>query len=49
MNEDSTKAIEELLAKFSELTLKVTNLANKLDEHIKEADAHNPGFMYKKK
>jgi hypothetical protein len=27
---------------------KLVNLANKLDEHMKERDAHNPAMMYRK-
>jgi len=33
----ATKTIEQL----SELNIKVVNLANKLDEHLKEVDAHH--------
>jgi len=30
---------------LEELANKVVNLANKLDEHLNERDAHNPGTM----
>ena len=30
------------------LANQVRNLANKLEEHLKEPDAHNPGVMRKK-
>ena len=50
MSEKTNKeALEKLLEQVSELNVKVVNLANKLDEHIKEPDCHNPAFMYKKK
>jgi len=53
MSEETYKTIresvEQLLSDFADLNVKVVNLANKLDEHIKEPDAHNPGFMHKKK
>ena len=43
------RAIEKALDKISELNIKVVNLANKLEEHLKTPDAHNPAFMYKDK
>ena len=43
------KAIEADLEQLSELNIKVVNLANKLDEHLKEVDAHHPALMGKKK
>ena len=33
---------------LEELANKVVNLANKLDEHLNERDAHNPGTMRSK-
>ena len=42
-------ALEKLLSEVADLNVKVVNLANKLEEHINEADAHNPGYMAKKK
>ena len=43
------KSVEQLLSDFADLNVKVVNLANKLEEHMKEADAHNPAMMHKKK
>jgi len=43
------KALEKLLSEVTDLNVKTVNLANKLEDHMKEADAHNPGFMHKKK
>ena len=31
-----------------ELNKKLVNLANKLEEHLNERDAHNPGVMRRK-
>ena len=42
-------ALEKLLSEVADLNVKVVNLANKLEEHMKEADAHNPAMMHKKK
>ena len=42
-------ALEKLLSEVADLNVKVVNLANKLDEHIKEPDAHNCAMMHKKK
>ena len=47
--ETTRKSVEQLLSDFADLNVKVVNLANKLEEHINEADAHNPGYMAKKK
>ena len=41
MGKDIGCAIEHL----QELNAKVVNLANKLEEHLKERDAHNPAMM----
>ena len=50
MSEKTNKeALEKLLEQVSELNIKVINLANKLEDHMKEADAHNPAMMHKKK
>ncbi len=43
------KAVEELLSKVTDLTLKVTNLANKLEEHMDEPDAHSPPMLATKR
>ena len=50
-NEQKTikKSLEQLLSDFADLNVKVVNLANKLEEHMKESDAHNPAMMHKKK
>ena len=52
MSEDTYKTIresvEQLLSDFADLNVKVVNLANKLEDHMKEADAHNPAMMHKK-
>ena len=37
----SDKAVEAAVEQLSELNIKVVNLANKLDEHLKEIDAHH--------
>jgi hypothetical protein len=42
-------AAEKAIEKLDELNTKVVNLANKMDEHMKAPDAHNPAFMYKDK
>ena len=44
-DEATHKALDEL----SKLHTKMVTLANKLDEHLKKPDAHNPAFMYKDK
>jgi len=44
----SHAAVEKAIEKLSELNIKVVNLANKLDAHLKEPDAHNPSMLYKK-
>ena len=38
-------ALESMLERISELNIKVVNLANKLDKHTHERDAHNPAIM----
>ena len=38
-------AVESMLERISELNIKVVNLANKLDNHVSERDAHNPAIM----
>ena len=49
VHDDSIEAaVEKVLDKLGELNAKVVRLANKLDEHMKERDAHNPAMMYKK-
>lgn len=42
------KAVKELVERFAEFNNKLTNMANKLEEHMKEPDAHNPAMLYKK-
>ena len=42
-------AVEKLMSEVADLGVKVVNLANKLEDHMKEADAHNPAMMHKKK
>lgn len=37
----AVKAAEAAVEQLSELNIKVVNLANKLDEHLKEIDAHH--------
>lgn len=37
----TSKAVEAAVEQLSELNIKVVNLANKLDEHLKEIDAHH--------
>jgi len=53
MSEETYKSIkesiEQILSEIADLGVKVVNLANKLEEHMKEADAHNPAMMHKKK
>jgi len=38
-------ALESMLERISELNIKVVNLANKLDKHMHERDAHNPAIL----
>ena len=38
-------ALESMLERVSELNIKVVNLANKLDRHLHERDAHNPAIL----
>ena len=38
-------ALESMLERVSELNIKVVNLANKLDKHVGERDAHNPAIL----
>ena len=45
----TTKAVSKVIEQLSELNIKVVNMANKLDEHLKEVDAHHPALMGKKK
>lgn len=45
----AVKAAEAAVEQLSELNIKVVNLANKLEEHLKEIDAHHPAMMGKKK
>lgn len=47
--ETADKAVEAAVEQLSELNIKVVNLANKLEEHLKEIDAHHPAMMGKKK
>ena len=47
--ETTRKSVEQLLSDFADLNVKVVNLANKLEDHMKESDAHNPAMMHKKK
>ena len=41
--------MDKLESALEELANKVVNLAVKLDEHMSEPDAHNPGVLRKKK
>jgi len=41
-------AIQDLQNTFSNKESKLLNMANKLEEHLREPDAHNPGVMRKK-
>lgn len=43
------KAVEAAVEQLSELNIKVVNLANKLDEHLKERDAHHAALIGKNK
>jgi hypothetical protein len=43
------KAVEDALEKISELNIKVVNLANKLEAHLNEADAHNVAILHRSK
>ena len=43
------EGVDQLLAKFTEQEERLRNMANKLEEHMKERDAHNPGTMGRKK
>ena len=45
----TTKAVSKVIEQLSELNIKVVNMANKLDEHLKEVDAHHPALIGKKK
>ena len=42
------QALGSLLEKVEELNNKVVNLANKLEDHLNERDAHNPAIMRSK-
>ena len=42
------QALGALLEQVKELSIKVGNLANKLEEHMNKPDAHNPAMLYKK-
>ena len=42
-------AADDILGQIADLNVKVVNLANKLEEHMKEPDAHNPAMIHKKK
>jgi hypothetical protein len=39
------KVLDKSVIALEELANKVVNLANKLEEHMLERDAHNPGTM----
>lgn len=43
--EETQNNLEAAHVSIAALTSKVINLANKLDEHMRERDAHNPGIM----
>lgn len=43
------REIDKLTIDLEELANQVRNLANKLEEHLNERDAHNPGVMRGKK
>lgn len=45
IHEELTNDLEAAMLSIAALTTKVVNLANKLEEHLKERDAHNPGVM----
>jgi uncharacterized protein (UPF0335 family) len=40
--------VERLESALNKLAEQVANLANKLEEHMTEPDAHNPGVVRKK-
>ena len=42
------QALGALLEQVKELSIKVGNLANKLEEHMNKPDAHNPGVLRSK-
>ena len=44
-----SKAVEELLERFAEFNNKLINLANKLEDHLHEPDAHNAAIVNRKK
>jgi exonuclease VII large subunit len=41
-------AVEKVLEKLDEMNTKVVNLANRLDKHMKERDAHHVAMLSKK-
>ena len=43
------EAVAAAVEQLSELNIKVVNLANMLEGHLKEVDAHHPALMGKKK
>ena len=43
------RATSKVIEQLSELNIKVVNMANKLDDHLKEVDAHHPALIGKKK
>ena len=43
------QALGALLEQVKELSIKVGNLANKLEEHMHEPDAHNAALLHRKK
>jgi hypothetical protein len=46
--DDVSEKLDKLESALNALADKVVNLANKLEEHLNERDAHNPGVMRKK-
>ena len=45
IHEELTNDLEAAVLSIAALKSQVVNLANKLDAHLKERDAHNPGVM----
>ena len=45
---DSDDVVDKLMNRVVNLATKVEEISRRLEEHILEPDAHNPGFIYKK-
>ena len=51
MDDDLTalvESVQDLLEKWSDTEKRLRNLANKLEVHMLEPDAHNPGMLRRK-